>query len=524
MGIRAKMPHIKFYGSQVGGEVVTPHSYTGSPAELLRHDIWSALSLVTFFPFIVWPMRPARSGEMCELYPSWKNLWSMFLHLILILLQLPFILSIPLWIFVPVPVIIAGCLGFWLVNSAVVYLLNGSQMRYQSNPQYAKARKEHQHEQWLFLNGVAVGKYWMQSNIDRLALTFGRPILGVHNKTGGILFDTIQCLVQRNFNYATSDVRECYAVVKETLYKSDLTKVVFIMHSQGAIEGGMIIDWLLQEVPQDLLAKLEVYSFGNAANHFNNPHLHLLSQHAALSNPKAVSTTRTMTQVHYHDPIAPLDSQLPHNYPNSTRSSRQTSSSGKTIRYIEHYAHTSDFVARWGVLHFVCNISQSPTAPRFMGRVFERPGQGHQLNQHYLDSMFPLKPSPPDRPGIGGSGFEGVDEESEFMDTIVEWGKNNDEQRDEREGLALSYLGAKGEPLDTREEVLLRDMSPVSPESTLSALRGEFENGRGFTNAVNGDERREFKVRDLSRLWSYRNGRSPKTDEVDVGIARMSTI
>lgn len=26
-------------------------------------------------------------------------------------------------------------------------------------------------------------KHWMQNNLDRLALTFGRPILGVHNKT-----------------------------------------------------------------------------------------------------------------------------------------------------------------------------------------------------------------------------------------------------------------------------------------------------------------------------------------------------
>jgi hypothetical protein len=34
----------------------------------------------------------------------------------------------------------------------------------------------------------------------------------------------------------------------------------------------------------------------------------------------------------------------------------------------------------------------------------------------------------------------------------------------------------------------------------------------------------EFRVRDLSRLWEYRNGRSPKSDEVDVGVARIATI
>ena len=143
--------------------------------------------------------------------------------------------------------------------------------------------------------------------------------------------------------------------------------------------------------------------------------------------------------------------------------------------------------------------------------------------------MFPLKPTPPDQSGIGGSGFVGADEESEFMDTVVEWGKNHDEERDEREGLAESYLGATGgEPDRDDEEVLLRDMSPVSSEGVASASRGDFENGKGFTtNGVdeNGRElKKVFKVRDLSRLWQYRNGRSPVVDEVDVGIARMSTI
>jgi hypothetical protein len=35
--------------------------------------------------------------------------------------------------------------------------LNGSQMRYPSNPKYAEKKPEHAHEQWIFLNGVAVG-------------------------------------------------------------------------------------------------------------------------------------------------------------------------------------------------------------------------------------------------------------------------------------------------------------------------------------------------------------------------------
>lgn len=117
-------------------------------------------------------------------------------------------------------------------------------------------------------------EHWMRNNLNRLAITFGRPILGVHNRTSGIIFDVIECLIQRNFSYATNDVRVCYRVVRDVLYDPSKTKVIFVLHSQGGIEGGLVLDWLLQEMPQDLLSKLEVYTFGNAANHFNNPHRH----------------------------------------------------------------------------------------------------------------------------------------------------------------------------------------------------------------------------------------------------------
>jgi hypothetical protein len=71
-----------------------------------------------------------------------------------------------------------------------------------------------------------IRKHWMQSNINRLALTFGRPVLGVHNKTSGIIFDVLQCLIQRNFNYATMDIRDGYKIIKATLYNPNLTKVI----------------------------------------------------------------------------------------------------------------------------------------------------------------------------------------------------------------------------------------------------------------------------------------------------------
>lgn len=53
--------------------------------------------------------------------------------------------------------------------------------------------------------------------------------------------------VQRNLYFATNDVRQAYVSIKAALYNKKVNKVVFILHSQGGLEGGMILDWLLAE-------------------------------------------------------------------------------------------------------------------------------------------------------------------------------------------------------------------------------------------------------------------------------------
>ncbi|KAK3062179.1 hypothetical protein LTS18_004667, partial [Coniosporium uncinatum] len=117
-------------------------------------------------------------------------------------------------------------------------------------------------------------------------------------------------------------------MVKNALMDDENTKVVFILHSQGGIEGGLIVDWLLDEVPQDRLRHLEVYTFGCAANHFNNPFRSLEQMKSSYASDGNLKNT-------------------------------------KAIRHIEHYANHGDFVSQFGVLNF------SKVPNRFMGRVFE---------------------------------------------------------------------------------------------------------------------------------------------------------
>ncbi|MCJ1403152.1 hypothetical protein MMC11_006375 [Xylographa trunciseda] len=281
-------------------------------------------------------------------------------------------------------------------------------------------------EQWFFINGIATGQNWLQSNLDRLALTFRREMIGIRNPTKGILFDLIECLVQRDLNYRTGDIRAGCVVIKEALESPRLQKVVLILHSQGGIEGSAIIDWLCADVSDSALAKLEVYTFGNAARHFNNP-------------------------IRY---FAHPQNRIPHvaNRPQPLNLI-ESRPSERVIRHIEHYANEDDFVAKIGVLKFSPSVAKkSMKVNPFHGAVYTRKATGHLLNQHYLDFMFEMKD------GI-------VQESNPFMDSLV-------------------------------------DSNGAVSEEALC-------NGDAAIGSNVCTTRQVVAMKSLSRLWGYRNGRTP---------------
>ncbi|KAK4664898.1 uncharacterized protein QC763_508620 [Podospora pseudopauciseta] len=497
-----------FIGSQTGGESVINYSYTDLPWTLMMWDVYYFFHYLWAIFYVVWPVTPTDSAELSELSFTYGNVLSLAVHLVLVVLQLAFVVALPFMIILPVWTAVGSIAGFMGVNKLLCVILNGrgGQVEYHSDPEYAEARKEHEGEVWIFINGVAAGEHWMKSNLNRLAVTFKRPILGIHNKTAGILFDVVECCIQRNWQckYATKDVRVCYRIIKEKLYDPQNTKVVFILHSQGGIQGSLIIDWLLQELPQDILSKLEVYTFGNAANHFNNPHRHVRSQRAALRNPLAAKTDSTLeendgTITNVTDDTAPnanakanltpeqQEEKIPSltSLASSTCSARPSQLSDRAIGHIEHYAHTTDFVALWGVLHFTTSTLDSPTMPRFIGRVFARssPRGGHQFVQHYLDGMFPLQRDANGKLLRDSDGkLVGCVEEgdNEFMESEVIIG--NDE-------------GADIEGDLEGEQVQIHSVSP-----TILRKRATFRR-EGVV---------KMRVRELSRLWQYRDGGSPE--------------
>jgi hypothetical protein len=526
---------IQFFGSQLDRQTTISYSYTDSPLRLLAYDVYYFCSYAWALPYILWPVRPTEPGPLSELSFNFPNVFCILVHVVLCVLQVGFILLLPLAFLLPVWTAAAGVAVFLLSNSALCILLNGSPwtVTYQSDPRLAPDLPEHAHEQWVFLNGVAVGRHWLQSNLDRLAITFKRPVLGIHNRTSGIPFDILECLIQRNFGYATNDVRACYKIIKEKLYNPAFSKVIFILHSQGGIEGGMVLDWLLQELPQDQLAKLEIYTFGNAANHFNNPHRHLTSQAEALKRPLAAFLDATRAATAIGDSIGgsysgtglpagtgTVRAQDAIARSKGTEASAKTATNGasnpgtlaslgaessasspsavsdRAVGHIEHYAHTTDFVARWGVLHFATSAVASHTVSRFMGRVFARtsPQGGHQLNQHYLAGMFPLERHPKTSEFVGCADTGNV-----FMESEIAIGTLGDGAKDEREAMEVSWLGGGWDVEEAERLVEIHDGSSPVVDQGRDRKRG----------GASGAPKTTVKVKELSRLWKYRNGRSP---------------
>lgn len=96
----------------------------------------------------------------------------------------------------------------------------------------------------------------LQANVDLISATFGRPVIGVHNKTYGLPFDILECLIQRDFAHNSLDVRIAYDYVKACLCDPTVRKVVLIGHSQGGIIISMVIDELLKDLPQEVFGKV----------------------------------------------------------------------------------------------------------------------------------------------------------------------------------------------------------------------------------------------------------------------------
>ena len=317
---------------------------SGGPHILFWRDV---TNLILRFPLAFSILRPFYTRRPIDelflwnwavLALIWFGFWS--------IVQTPFLLAVIAGFILVVAVLAAGA---WLHSLLLWTILQGPGFQvFPRNPaQIANVHLSNAERQmlarqrWVYLNGVATGKTILRQNLKLLSQTFGRPVLGINNRTYGFLGDLIECVLQRSFGFRTLETRITVPILRQHLRDAaGVDRVILIAHSQGGILASHVLDDLYAELASDELNKLEVYTFGNAALHFNNP-----------------------WETHQ---------QLDH-----------------VIRHMEHYCNDRDMVCSWGALS---SVDRADTL--FRGSVFvSESTTGHLLNQHYLKPMFPVPPA-----------------------------------------------------------------------------------------------------------------------------------
>jgi hypothetical protein len=153
----SKANQIKFFGSQIGGQSVINYCYTDMPMKLLLWDTTYFFVFAWALPWIIWPVWPWEGGDFDELAPTRSNLWCIFIHIVLIVLQTAFLVTLPLALVFPLGLVLLGWTAFLALNWLLCRSLNASTITFTSDPKYAPELPEHEHEQWIFINGVAAG-------------------------------------------------------------------------------------------------------------------------------------------------------------------------------------------------------------------------------------------------------------------------------------------------------------------------------------------------------------------------------
>lgn len=137
-----------------------PLPYTASPTKLVLRDIFLCLKYCWAWFGILFPLTPWKSGKLDELFPSAENIGDVVVHVGLVVLQIYFLISLPIFAFiimVPVFWFIAYVITMLVVNYFTCkFYLNGFRpIRHSKFP--IEESEELKKERWIFINGIGVG-------------------------------------------------------------------------------------------------------------------------------------------------------------------------------------------------------------------------------------------------------------------------------------------------------------------------------------------------------------------------------
>lgn len=229
-----------------------PLPFIASPWQLAFVDTLLFIFYSPLLPLALWPY--FGSDPSSELYfMNWRNVMALLLQLFLFF-----------YAFVVIGFVayasIFGCIGFLpphgivaivvgAIIVAIAWYLATSPLQYTSH-----GGSEFPHESWFFVNGICTGQTWRKLNCEALAGMFGRKIVGINNRTFGIVLDVFESIIQRCFGYTTDEASQLYAIVQCELRDPTKLRVVLIAHSQVCVS-------LYSEVGLSMRRNVELWSY-----------------------------------------------------------------------------------------------------------------------------------------------------------------------------------------------------------------------------------------------------------------------
>lgn len=509
--------------------VAVTEAVRAGPFTLAFRDLLTCVKMFSLFPGVINPI--LTTNPQHEFYPWGPNLLGLILLTTASVLEVfVLIMVVPMFLILPGPVSLCVFIAGQMLIHAICWPMQGPSKVYSKRPTDPAQIALHQQfsdERWFFLNGCCVSGHNLQQNVNVLSETFGRPVFGIHNRTYGVLGDLFECIMQRAFALFTEETRVCYEYVKAYCTDPKVKKVIMIAHSQGCIMASQILDQLYVDLPAETVAKLEVYTFGNAASHFNNPLRHL----------SETSTSIDSRDVRGAEDSSSVITSPDNKFSNMTYMEGSTTAKKKPtiseylperiIPHIEHYCNSGDMVTRWGALFSAKSILSN----RFCGHIFINEGaSGHMLNQHYLSEMFPTS-TPKMHPQAGTHyGRRHLDyTEVPFLDRLVEVDTATITQRNQNAVHQLAVMRHES------SEQTIDDHAHTAHSAHVGSLhshktKDDFESlklGEGTKLTMQDlsgaegsrisvvkqhdpfEEYRGRTVRQLSRLWRYLDGGDP---------------
>ncbi|KAL8359403.1 hypothetical protein RB601_007868 [Gaeumannomyces tritici] len=242
-------------------------------------------------------------------------------------------------------------------------------------------------ERWFFVGGMGVSSRTItDSTLPRLAKLFNRPITAIVEPTYGLAVDLALLLAERagvplplglglggGGGGGGDTQRLLYAQARAALQDPSAKRVVILAHNRGSLAASRVLSRLCADLPHARLSRLEVYTFGAAADEFVVP----------LGGGRDGGST------------SPAAAATNNNGANGTNGSVLPQSAAEFMArrggpHIEHFAHARDPFARLGVLRSV----REGLSGRFCGGVFVINAPG----------VSPMTAAVAARMGINGSG------------------------------------------------------------------------------------------------------------------------